>query len=584
MTEHGRGTGSQPWYPDDPLFGDQGWDGNHPAARQADPYADPYAGQYQQGQGEVYPQGQPYGPGGDPYGQQQDPYGTGGHPQYDPYAGGGQQGQTYQDPQQAAYGGGWDQQGQGEVYPQGQPYGPGGDPYGQQQDPYGTGGHPQYDPYAGGGQQGSHGQAGPGAPQRQDHPGGDTGWDDGQGPDWDPRPDRGEHAFFADRDDDADRGRGRDGADGGRDGDDGYDDEDDGRRGRRGGGTKRRGGCACMVVALGLTSVVGGIGYFGYQFYESRFGDAPDYSGDGSGSVQVDVPEGSSLSDMGNILKKAGVVKSHDAFVSAAEENGKSAGIHAGVYTLKKEMSASSAIDMMLDPASQSALIIPEGLRATQIYELIDKKLEKKPGTTKKAAADGDLGLPEWADGNPEGLLFPAKYTVGPKSSPESVLKGMVKRAEAEFQKVGLEAEAKKLDRTPEEIVAIASLIQAEAQEDADFGKVSRVIYNRLDDGMALQFDSTINYAKGESKLNTTVEDTKFDSPYNTYLHDGLPPGPIDNPGNQALDAALDPTAGDWLFFVSVKPGETRFTASHTEHEKNVQDFNDYQREHGNGG
>ncbi|AXK32388.1 endolytic transglycosylase MltG [Streptomyces armeniacus] len=579
MTEYGRGSGSQPWHPEDPLYGDQGWDGGRPAAQQGewDPYAgeqyqqQPYPQQHQQQyQGQQY-QGrqQPYPGHQDPYGQQQGQHGQQGQPYYQPQH------------QQPPYGdGGWDTQGGGRQ----QPYPGHQDPYGQQHDPYATGGHPQHDPYATGGhpqhdpyagrQQGhhpaEHAYAQPAPPQREQPPrrpgpDQDTGWDAG--------PDQGEHAFFADRDED--------------DGQDDYDDPDapDGRRGRtRRGGTKRKGGCACLVVALGLAGGLGTIGYFGYQFYESRFGDAPDYSGSGHGTVQVEIPEGSSLSDMGNILKKAGIVKSHDAFVAAAEDNGKSAGIHAGVFTMKKEMSASAALEMMLDPASQSALIIPEGLRATQIYELIDKKLEKKKGTTKKAAAAGGLGLPEWADGNPEGLLFPAKYTVGQDSSPQSVLKGMVKRAEAEYRKADLETEARKLGKDPRDIIAIASLIQAEAQEDADFGKVSRVIYNRLEKPMALQFDSTINYAKGESKLNTTVEDTKFDSPYNTYLHDGLPPGPIDNPGNQAIEAALNPAEGDWLFFVSVKPGDTRFTDDHAEHERNVQDFNDYQREKRNGG
>jgi len=135
----------------------------------------------------------------------------------------------------------------------------------------------------------------------------------------------------------------------------------------------------------------------------------------------------------------------------------------------------------------------------------------------------------------------------------------MVNRANAEFTKIDLEGNATKVGKTPEEILTIASLVQAEAQESEDFGKVSRVIYNRLDQNMALGFDSTINYAMGRSTLSTSVQDTQYASPYNTYIHKGLPPGPISDPGDTALDAALNPTPGNWLYFVTVKPGDTRF-------------------------
>ncbi|OEU96685.1 endolytic transglycosylase MltG [Streptomyces oceani] len=564
MTEYGRGPGSQPWHPEDPLYGDPGWDGGQPAAQQGgwEPYTgqqyeQSYDQQYQGYQYQQYPAHQDQGFAGSPDAYYQDPYQS--SYQGQAFPGGGYQDQPYHDPhQQQAY------QSGGHYHPAQQPYAGweaqgGADPYGTGPQPhvYGTGQHPGYHSTGEPGQTARPGPAGPGGAGFPDP---ETGWD--------PGPDQGEHAFFAGGDDPDD---------GGADAEDGDD-----RRGRRGG--KRRSGCACLVVTVLLAGGVGTLGYFGYQFYESRFGPAPDYSGNGSGTVQVEIPKGSSLSDMGNILKKSGVVKSHDAFVDAADENTKSAGIHAGVYTLQKQMSASAAIEMMLDPKSQSGLIVPEGLRATEIYELIDKKLEQKKGTTEKAAEAGGLGLPKWARGKPEGLLYPAKYTVGDNTTPKGLLRDMVERAESEYEKLGLESAAKKRDMTPRETVTVASLIQAEAQEDADFGKVARVIYNRLEKPMKLEFDSTINYAKGESKLNTTVEDTKFESPYNTYLHAGLPPGPIDNPGKQAMEAALEPTKGDWLFFVSVKPGDTRFTDNHDEHLRNVKAFNEYQREKRNSG
>ncbi|CAM5322498.1 Endolytic murein transglycosylase OS=Streptomyces rimosus subsp. rimosus (strain ATCC/ DSM 40260 / JCM 4667 / NRRL 2234) OX=1265868 GN=mltG PE=3 SV=1 [Streptomyces rimosus subsp. rimosus] len=125
------------------------------------------------------------------------------------------------------------------------------------------------------------------------------------------------------------------------------------------------------------------------------------------------------------------------------------------------------------------------------------------------------------------------------------------------------------------ETVIIASIVQAEADRTADMGKVARVIENRLDRGMPLQMDSTINYALGRSSLNTSHADTRLNSPYNTYRHKGLPPTPIDNPGQDALRAAAQPPAGDWLYFVTVAPGDTRFTADYAQHRANVREFNE---------
>jgi UPF0755 protein len=390
---------------------------------------------------------------------------------------------------------------------------------------------------------------------------------------WDPdeeEPNPREHAFFADHDDDEEDDDAPAAPGGGR------------RAGKSQpkGGRKRRSGCACMVVVLVLGGGLGGAGYFGYNFYQSHFGPAPDYSGQGAGDVQVEIPAGATATTMGNLLKNAGVVKSVDAFTSAASKNPKGQFIQAGVYILHKQMSAASAVTMMLDPNSQNALIIAEGLRATEVYKKIDEKLGLKTGTTAADVKGVNVGLPSWAKGNIEGFLFPAKYSVAKTTKPVDLVKDMVNRANAEFTKIDLEGNATKVGKSPEEILTIASLVQAEAQESADFGKVSRVIYNRLDQNMALGFDSTINYAMGRSTLSTSVQDTQYASPYNTYIHKGLTPGPISNPGATALDAALNPTPGNWLYFVTVKPGDTRFTDSYAEHQKNVEEFNQYQKDH----
>lgn len=225
-----------------------------------------------------------------------------------------------------------------------------------------------------------------------------------------------------------------------------------------------------------------------------------------------------------------------------------------------------------------TSLLIPEGWRARQVYEAVDKALDVSAGTTKKSLGKAALKLPPDADGNPEGYLFPATYPIDEKTSPETLLSFMVTTAHDKFGGTQVTAGAQRNALNVYQAVTIASIIQAEAATKPDMGKVSRVIYNRLERGMPLQMDSTLNYALNRSTLATTKTDTKLDSPYNSYERMGLPPTPIANPGQDAMRAAINPVPGDWLYFVTVKPGDTRFTADHEEHQRNVEEFNRYRR------
>ncbi|MEU3988130.1 endolytic transglycosylase MltG [Streptomyces platensis] len=214
----------------------------------------------------------------------------------------------------------------------------------------------------------------------------------------------------------------------------------------------------------------------------------------------------------------------------------------------------------------ERTLTVPEGQRASQIYAAADKALHVAAGSTAKAAKRAHLPLPAEAKGNPEGYLFPATYPISSDTTPASLLTYMVKTA-----KERLAADGVSSYRT----VLIASIVQAEADRPADMGRVARVIDNRLAHPMPLQMDSTINYALGRSTLHTSHADTRTKSPYNTYRYQGLPPTPIGNPGADALKAAGAPPAGDWLYFVTVKPGDTRFTADYQKHLRNVREFNE---------
>ncbi|WP_406190093.1 endolytic transglycosylase MltG [Streptomyces anulatus] len=221
-----------------------------------------------------------------------------------------------------------------------------------------------------------------------------------------------------------------------------------------------------------------------------------------------------------------------------------------------------------------STLMIPEGRRASQVYEAVDRALDLKPGSTRKAATTVDLALPAQAEGNPEGYLFPATYPIDAATEPAGLLRYMADTARKHFGADHVTAGAQRNNVSVYDTITIASIVQAEADSASDMGKVARVVYNRLLKDMPLQMDSTINYALKRSTLDTTTAETQLDSPYNSYRIKGLPPTPIGNPGEEALRAAVSPTPGPWLYFVTVGPGDTRFTDSYDEQQKNVQEFN----------
>ncbi|MFB7916997.1 endolytic transglycosylase MltG [Streptomyces sp. NPDC056061] len=597
MTEYGRGPGSEPWHPEDPLYGDQGWGGQQQSAHGQ--------GQYGGGQ-QSYPQGSypqdPYQQA--PYAQQQpqaqDPYAQ--HPQaHDPYAQQHyQQRPGYPDPQ--------------DPYAQQQPR----DPHAQQpqQPPYDNGGWDMGQQTAGmasyGGQQGDpYGQQ-PGYGETPDHYGTQDAYpppqppgrrgntpapEPGRNPDWDPEVQPEEtHPFFtgADEPDDREGRKGKEsrrGRDDHEDEDDEFDDDPPASRRSGRGGSERRGkgkkksrsGCACLGVAVVLVGGLGGAAYFGYSFWQDKFGAPPDYSGTGTGQVEVEIEKNAYGYDIGNLLKRKGVVKSVDAFVAAQKENPKGQQIQAGVYLLHEKMSAAEAIKMMLDPKNQNLLIIPEGARNGAVYTKIDKRLGVKDGTTAAVAkAEADkLGLPSWAKGHKklmdplEGFLYPAGYPVTKGMKPEAVLKQMVSRANEEYNKVDLEASAGKMGLDdPWQVITVASLVQAEGLTHDDFRKMAEVVYNRLKaDNTAtnrkLEFDSAFNYLKNQSEIKIRTNEIRTNPhPYNTYYHPGLPPGPISNPGAEALRATLNPTHDGWMFFISLDGKKTEFTKTVADHEK----------------
>ena len=327
---------------------------------------------------------------------------------------------------------------------------------------------------------------------------------------------------------------------------------------------------ALLVIVIPLA--VGGI--YVYSFYMSKYHPA-DYSGDGTGSVVVQVTSGDTPTSLGPKLVKLGVVASSRAFVLAAEHSTNTSGLEPGFYGMHQHMQATLAYALLANPKNmvQIPVTIPEGWRLSQIVAWLGAK-SGIPASKYQAALNhpASLGLPSYANGKVEGYLFPATYTVQPHETALGVLKGMVQRFVQEAASVNLQAAAKKVGLTPGQVIIMASLVQAEGGRLSDYPKIARVIYNRLAQGIPLQLDSTVLYGLNTFGIIASDQQLNSPSPYNTYKHTGLPPGPIDSPGNAAIQAVLHPApaSDNWVYFVTVNPktGETLFTSSEAQFEQ----------------
>jgi uncharacterized YceG family protein len=340
-----------------------------------------------------------------------------------------------------------------------------------------------------------------------------------------------------------------------------------GRDGRRQHNRRRGSGQGSGVLAVLIVLVlVGALGFGGKVLYDRAI-STPDYQGDGTGTVDVQVRPGDTSRDIAVTLTRLGVVKSERAFNKAAAADESSRSIRPGFYRLHRQMSGAAALALLLDPSSRlnTKVTIPEGLSAREVYALLAKKT-RVPVTQFVAAARNPqaLGAPAGVR-KIEGLLFPATYDFDPGTPAVDMLKEMVTTFNARVDLPTLTASGQARGLNWYQVLTIASLLEEEAITD-DFGKVATVIDNRLAHGQRLGLDSTINYALGRSRIRVSEQDTFLDSPYNTYRHSGLTPTPIANPGLNAIEAAMKPTPGPWLYFVKInKDGHSYFTASYSD-------------------
>lgn len=337
-----------------------------------------------------------------------------------------------------------------------------------------------------------------------------------------------------------------------------------------------------FAVLLSLAVLIGGGWFVAGKIKDvyNNFRTVEDYNNEaGTADVVVVIPPNTSLSKISDILVQADVVKTAKAFDRVVAGNEQAKKIQAGQYKLRTQIPAKTALEMLLDTTNmiRNRFQIPEGLRYSQILPLLVKATGIKKADFEAALKDRKgLGIPSWMGKSNEGFLFPDTYELPAKPTAKSVLKVIVDNFNRVTHDAGLEVKAKDLGLTPYQALTLASLVEREASRDDDRPKVARVFLNRLDIKMALQSDATVAYANNiTGRVTTTPAERKNPSPYNTYLHPGLPPGPITAPAKKALEATLNPADGNWKFFVVVNldTGETDFNADKAGHDASVQKF-----------
>lgn len=363
---------------------------------------------------------------------------------------------------------------------------------------------------------------------------------------------------------------------------------------------RRQRGAAVIVASLVL--LIGSMVHIGVNFLS---GDVSDYQGTGNGVVQlVTIEEGATISELGPELERRNIVASNRTFQTAAYANPNAGNIKPGVYRLQEQMSATSAVAALLDPANLVELLaiaggatlmdvkVVAGEVRTGIYNQISSVTCGEGSENcvsaeelQHVAANTDprqLGVPEWAlaaveaRGNDprrlEGLIVPGEYVVDPANDAEAILTDLITRSAEAFASTSIESRAQAIGLTPYELLVAASLVEREAP-DGDFDKVARVILNRLHAPMKLEFDSTVNYDLIDVEVATTDGDRARQTPWNTYAKEGLPETPIAAASVTAIEAMENPAEGNWLFFVTVdKQGTTVFTDTYEEHLKAVDD------------
>ncbi|MGM9539932.1 endolytic transglycosylase MltG [Anaerovibrio sp.] len=291
---------------------------------------------------------------------------------------------------------------------------------------------------------------------------------------------------------------------------------------------------------------------------------------DGDDVVYVRIKPGMNSSQIGQLLEKQGVIDSQAKFWLAVKLNNADSRFQAGVFELQRNMKTGDALSVLINGRSVAVRVtVPEGLNVRQVAKLFAEQglADEKEFLAEArhfAPYDYIKDVPE-ADYRIEGFLFPDTYDFANDATPRDIMQRMADEFDRRLtQDMRRQAEERQLSIY--ELVTLASLVEKEARYSEDRPVIAQVFFKRLAINMPLQTDTTLQYLREEVKEDLSIEDTKMESPYNTYLHYGLPPGPIASPGMASIEAVLKPSDTDYLYFVADRSGHNHYGYTYDEH------------------
>ncbi|MEY4409040.1 MAG: endolytic transglycosylase MltG [Actinomycetota bacterium] len=315
------------------------------------------------------------------------------------------------------------------------------------------------------------------------------------------------------------------------------------------------------------------ISYDSIKNYLSKF-VIEDYNQEAGPETTITIVEGDDGAAVAKKMVEADIVKSFDAVYR--EMLNADFTIYPGTYAFPTKLSGAQALRILIEGKNRvvNQVTIPEGMRIQQIVPLVSEALGIDEAELFDAL-DGQMSRIDNRAPTLEGYLFPATYTFDPNVDAKTVISTMVDRMEAELASFGRQL------KDSHDLLSLAALIQAEGKHEEDFFKISRVFANRLNKGMLLQSDPTVKYRYQGEQSNFTDGVKDASNPFNTYIYKGVPVGPVGNPGSLAIEAALRPADGNWLFFVAInlKTGETVFSETLAEHERAAELYRQWLRD-----
>jgi len=291
-------------------------------------------------------------------------------------------------------------------------------------------------------------------------------------------------------------------------------------------------------------------------------------------TVSFEIKPGESVGTVAANLQKQAIISDNNLFVAYASKTETDKKIKAGVYSLNTKMSVKDILEVLVSGERTEVWItIPEGWRIDQIASYLEKQGLFKAQDFIDAAKVSNFSSTPFLSGLPgsttlEGYLFPDTYKVYADAKPEDVISAMLDNFGVKVTSSMMD-QANKKGFTLHQFITLTSIVEKESALSSDIRKIASVYYNRLSQGMLFQSDATITYITKRPDASPSIDETKIDSPYNTYLYKGLPPGPVGNPGMEAMIATLNPETTDYLFFVS-RDGKAYFAKTYEEHLANI--------------